>query len=100
MQTLSALQLGVFEKLTELVADEPLLYLQYAQAAETAQDYETAITAYESFLDVSPNNPNAEQIQERIDALRRRSPERRRARAATARAGAPAATRTASNRLG
>jgi tetratricopeptide (TPR) repeat protein len=70
VQRLSALQLGVFEKLTELVTDEPLLYLQYAQAAETAQDYETAITAYESFLDVSPNNPNAEQIQERIDALK------------------------------
>jgi tetratricopeptide (TPR) repeat protein len=70
VQTLSALQLGVFETLTELVTDEPLLYRQLALAAETAQDYETAITAYESFLDASPNNPNAEQIQERIDALK------------------------------
>ena len=69
VQSLSALQLAVFAELTELVTDEPLLFLQYAQAAETAQDYTSAISAYEQFLEIAPNNPNAEQIRERIDTL-------------------------------
>ena len=52
------------------MTDDPLLFLQYASAAETAQDYETAITAYESYLDLQPQSANAEQIKERIDALK------------------------------
>ena len=46
-----------------------LLWIQFAQASENAQDYESAVTAYERFLELAPNNPNAEQIRERIDAL-------------------------------
>ena len=70
MQSLSLAQIGVFEELTELVDDDPLLFLQYANAAETAQDYESAIGAYEAYLELQPNSPNAEQIEERIDTLR------------------------------
>ena len=70
VQSLSLAQLGVFAELTELVDDDPLLFLQYANAAETAQDYESAIGAYESYLELQPNSPNAEQIEERIDTLR------------------------------
>jgi regulator of sirC expression with transglutaminase-like and TPR domain len=68
-QRLAALQFEVFRDLTLIVDDDPLLYLQFAQAAEGAQDYASAVTAYERFLELSPNNPNAEQIRERIDAL-------------------------------
>ena len=39
-------------------------------AAVTAQDYESAIGAYEAYLELQPNSPNAEQIEERIDTLR------------------------------
>lgn len=70
VQRLSLAQLGIFAELTELVEDDPLLFLQWANAAETAQDYETAITAYEGYLELQPNAANAEQIQERIDALK------------------------------
>ncbi len=70
MQSLSLSQIGVFSELTELVDDDPLLFLQYANAAETAQDFEAAIAAYEAYLDLQPNSPNAEQIQERIDQLK------------------------------
>jgi tetratricopeptide (TPR) repeat protein len=70
VQSLSLAQLGVFSELTELVQDDPLIFLQYASAAENAQDYESAISAYESYLELQPNSPNAEQIQERIDTLR------------------------------
>ena len=69
IQRLSFAQLGIFAELTELVDDDPLLYLQWANAAETAQDYEAAVTAYEGYLELQPNAANAEQIQERIDAL-------------------------------
>ena len=70
VQSLSLAQIGVFSELTELVDDDPLLFLQYANAAETAQDFEAAIAAYEAYLDLQPNSPNAEQIQERIDQLK------------------------------
>ena len=55
---------------TELVEDEPLLLLQFAQAAETAQDYPTAVEAYEAFLEKAPNNPNAELIEQRVESLK------------------------------
>jgi tetratricopeptide (TPR) repeat protein len=70
VQSLATAQLGIFSELVELVDDNPLLFLQWANAAETAQDFESAITAYESFLDLQPNAANAEQIQERIDSLK------------------------------
>lgn len=68
-QRLAALQLLVYEDLTELVDDDPLLFFQFATAAENAQDYLTAITAYGEFLDLAPNNPQAEQIEQRIELL-------------------------------
>ena len=79
VQRLSISQLSVFEELTLLVKDEAasgehargLRYLaQFASAAETAQNYETALTAYEEYLDLQPNSPQAKQIQERIDSLK------------------------------
>ena len=68
-QRLSALQLDLFQDLTLIVDDDPLIWIQFAQASENAQDYESAVAAYERFLELAPNNPNAEQIRERIDAL-------------------------------
>jgi tetratricopeptide (TPR) repeat protein len=70
VQSNAILQQNVLADLTELVDDEPLLFLQYAQAAETAQDYETAITAYEAFLEKAPNNANAELIEQRVESLK------------------------------
>jgi tetratricopeptide (TPR) repeat protein len=70
VQSNAILQQNVLADLTELVDDEPLLLLQYAQAAETAQDYPTAITAYEDFLKAAPNNPNAELIEQRVESLK------------------------------
>jgi tetratricopeptide (TPR) repeat protein len=74
VQRLSQLQLGVFEELTLLVDDDPLLWLQFAGAAETSQDFETAVTAYEKYLDLQPNSPQAKQIEERIDYLKALAP--------------------------
>jgi tetratricopeptide (TPR) repeat protein len=70
VQSLSLAQIGVFKELTELVTDDPLIFLQYANAAQTAQDYETAITAYEEYLDLQPNAANAQQVEELVDQLK------------------------------
>jgi tetratricopeptide (TPR) repeat protein len=69
VQRLSRLQLAVFEELTLLVDDDPLVWLQFAGAAESAADYQSAITAYEKYLELQPNSPQAEQIRQRIDTL-------------------------------
>ena len=70
VQSNAILQQAVLADLTELVDGEPLLFLQYAQASETAQDYEAAIAAYEEFLELAPNNPNAEIIEQRVESLK------------------------------
>jgi tetratricopeptide (TPR) repeat protein len=70
VQSNAILQQNVLADLTELVDDEPLLFLQFAQAAETAQDYPTAVEAYETFLEKAPNNPNAELIEQRVESLK------------------------------
>jgi tetratricopeptide (TPR) repeat protein len=68
-QRLARLQTAVYEDLTLLDDDDPLLFLQFAQAAEVAQDYESAVAAYESFLDLAPNDQSAPQVRERIKLL-------------------------------
>jgi tetratricopeptide (TPR) repeat protein len=69
-QRLARLQMAVYEELTLLVEDDPLVFLQFAQAAEVAQDYETAVAAYQNFLDQAPDDQSAEQVRERIKLLR------------------------------
>jgi tetratricopeptide (TPR) repeat protein len=69
-QRLARLQTGVYQDLTLIERNDPLLYLQFAQAAETAQDYPTAITAYKRFLALSPDDPSAPEVRERIKLLR------------------------------
>jgi tetratricopeptide (TPR) repeat protein len=68
-QRYGALQTKVYEELTLLVPDDPLLFLQFAGAAEAAQDYESAIAAYERFLALAPDDPSAAQVRERIKLL-------------------------------
>ena len=69
-QRFGSLQTEVYQRVTLLVDDDPLLWLQFAQAAETAQQYDSAITAYEQFLELAPDDPNAEPVRERIELLR------------------------------
>jgi tetratricopeptide (TPR) repeat protein len=69
-QRLARLQTAVYEDLTLLVKDDPLLFLQFAQAAEVAQNYDSAIAAYESFLELAPDDQSAQQVRERIKLLR------------------------------
>jgi tetratricopeptide (TPR) repeat protein len=69
VQRAARLQTSVYERLTLLVRDDPLLYLQFAQAAETGQEYDSAIAAYRQFLQLSPDDPSAKQVRDRIKLL-------------------------------
>jgi tetratricopeptide (TPR) repeat protein len=70
LQRVARLQTSVYEQLTLLIRDDPLLFLQFAQAAEAAQEYESAIAAYKQFLELAPDDPSAKQVQERINLLK------------------------------
>jgi tetratricopeptide (TPR) repeat protein len=70
VQRFARLQTSVYERLTLLVPDDPLLFIQLAQAAEAAQDYPSAIAAYEQFLKLAPDDPSAKQVRDRIDLLK------------------------------
>jgi tetratricopeptide (TPR) repeat protein len=63
------LQVAVYQDLTLLLDDDPLVYLQFGQAAETAGDYDSAIAAYERFVELAPDDPTTKQVKERIKLL-------------------------------
>jgi len=47
-----------------------LYQLELAQTAESASDVTTAVTAYEKFLDLEPDDPNAVDVKRRLKQLR------------------------------
>jgi tetratricopeptide (TPR) repeat protein len=69
-QSAAASQQQVYEKLTALVPDDPSLFLSLGFAAEAAGDAQAAVNAYEQFLDLSPTDPSASQVKQRIKFLR------------------------------
>ena len=62
-------QVPVFERLVELVPDEPTLYIQLAQAADGSGQGEKAISAYEKFLEVAPDHPLAPDVRQQLRQL-------------------------------
>jgi tetratricopeptide (TPR) repeat protein len=50
-------------------ADEPNALLQWASASQNANDITGAITAYQRFLRVAPNNPNAATVRQTLAQL-------------------------------
>jgi tetratricopeptide (TPR) repeat protein len=66
-----AKEMGLWQKLTKLEPEEPNFEAQLARSAEQAGDLPTAIAAYERFLELSPDAPQAEQIKERIEFLKK-----------------------------
>jgi tetratricopeptide (TPR) repeat protein len=62
---------GVYKKLakTDAARRDPSLQFELAQTAELAGDTKTAIAAYKAFLKLSPEDPNAGAIKDRIKQL-------------------------------
>jgi tetratricopeptide (TPR) repeat protein len=50
-------------------ADEPNALLQWASAAQNANDLTGAVTAYKRFLQVAPNNPSAPTVRQTLRQL-------------------------------
>jgi tetratricopeptide (TPR) repeat protein len=73
VQTAYNKEAEVYRKLTALVRDDPLLYLQLGQASQFAGDTKGAIKAYERFLALAPDDPNAPLVR---DELKRLQPKR------------------------
>jgi tetratricopeptide (TPR) repeat protein len=69
-QQASAQQQDVYERLTELVPQDPSLYLSLGLAAQAARDYQAAIDAYREFLALAPNDPTADQVKAQIKLLK------------------------------
>jgi tetratricopeptide (TPR) repeat protein len=66
----------VFNKLVavtpdELEADEPLIFLQLGQAAQSAGDLKAAVTAYERYLEVAPDSASAPAVKAQLPALKK-----------------------------
>ena len=66
----------VFQKLVavtpdELEADEPLIFLQLGQAAQSAGDLKAAVGAYERYLEVAPDSASAPAVKAQLPALKK-----------------------------
>ena len=63
---------GVYKQAAQVAkgtSDEPNALLQWASAAQSANDVTTAITAYQQFLKVSPDNANAPAVRQTLAQL-------------------------------
>jgi tetratricopeptide (TPR) repeat protein len=66
----AASQQKVYVQLTLLIPDDPSVFLSLGIAAQEANDIPSAITAYEKFLDLAPNDPSAAQVKQQVEFLK------------------------------
>jgi DNA-binding SARP family transcriptional activator len=75
-QAYSALQattknvVDVYGRLAKLQPTEPSIQLQLAQAAESSGNVQVALTAYQNFIKIAPDDPSAPQAKQRIKILK------------------------------
>jgi tetratricopeptide (TPR) repeat protein len=72
-QASSARQQRVYESLTLLIPDDPSIFLSLGLAAQAANDIQSAIAAYEQFLELAPNDPSAAQVKQQVEFLKQQS---------------------------
>jgi tetratricopeptide (TPR) repeat protein len=61
---------SVYKAIAKVTPTDPSAWFQLAQAAEAASDTTTAIGAYEHFLKLSPDDPNASAVRKRVKELK------------------------------
>jgi tetratricopeptide (TPR) repeat protein len=61
---------GVYDRLSTLLPDEPVIFLQLGQASFSAGDTEAAITAWERFLELAPDDPSAPLVEQQLQLLK------------------------------
>ena len=65
---------NTYARVARLAPEDPDVQLQLASAAQTAGDTETAIDAYETFLEIAPDHPSASLVQQELKELRTPAP--------------------------
>ncbi len=70
MQTEYRLALSVYADIARLRPRDETIQFELAQAAEAANDTQSAIAAYERFLELAPDDPSAPAVRDRIKLLR------------------------------
>jgi tetratricopeptide (TPR) repeat protein len=69
-QSAAARQQRVYESLTLLIPDDPSIFLSLGLASQEANDIQSAIAAFEQFLDLAPNDPSAAQVKQQVEFLK------------------------------
>jgi tetratricopeptide (TPR) repeat protein len=70
-QTASSKAVEVYRRIADASPRDPNVQLELAQAAENAGDYATAISAYEKFLKIAPDDPTAPEVKRIIKELKK-----------------------------
>jgi predicted TPR repeat methyltransferase len=63
----------VYSRLTVLLPDDPTVYFELGRTSQLSGDVDGAISAYERFLEISPNDANAPIIRQQLRLLRAQS---------------------------
>ena len=70
MQTEYRLAVAVYADIARLRPRDATIQFELAQAAEAANDTQSAIAAYQRFLELAPDDPSAPAIRDRVKQLR------------------------------
>jgi tetratricopeptide (TPR) repeat protein len=71
IQDASSKAIAAYAKIVAAQPTDPAVRLELAQAAQSAGDTATAITAYEAFLRLAPDDPTAPEVERLLKQLRR-----------------------------
>lgn len=72
-QEASAKAVDMYRRITVALPNDPNVQLELAQAAEAAGDAATAISAYQAFLKLAPDDPTAAEVRRILEQLRAQS---------------------------
>jgi len=74
IQSASAQAVDQYRKIAAAQPKDPSVQLELAQAAQSANDYATAIAAYKTFLTLAPTDPTAPEVRRLLAQLERFAP--------------------------
>jgi tetratricopeptide (TPR) repeat protein len=69
MQNAQRSAIGVYKQLTRVATNDPIAFFDLAQAAESVQDYPTAITAYKKVIALEPESSDVPAIKQHLEQL-------------------------------
>jgi tetratricopeptide (TPR) repeat protein len=70
MQANYAKEAETWKRLTGLVDDNPEFFLQLGRSSQSANEFQQAIDGYERYLELAPNDANAEQVKAIVKQLK------------------------------